>query len=89
MPATWRTPRIPVKHPLILLVRVYQWTIAPALPPTCRFHPSCSAYMIEALEVHGALRGLWLGLRRILRCQPFCPGGYDAVPPRLPPTQRN
>jgi hypothetical protein len=67
---------------LVLLVRVYQWAIAPALPPTCRFLPSCSQYMIDALQRHGACRGLWLGLRRILRCHPFCEGGIDPVPER-------
>lgn len=66
---------------LVFLVRVYQWTIARALPPSCRFHPSCSAYMIEALETHGLVRGLGLGLVRILRCQPLCAAGYDPVPP--------
>lgn len=71
-----------MKQALILLVRVYQWTIAPALPPSCRFYPSCSAYMVAALEDHGAIRGTWLGLRRLLRCHPGCPGGYDPVPPR-------
>jgi putative membrane protein insertion efficiency factor len=65
---------------LVLLVRVYQWVIAPALPPTCRFLPSCSQYMIDALQRHGAYRGLWLGLRRLLRCHPFCEGGIDPVP---------
>ena len=66
---------------LILLVRVYQWTIAPALPPSCRYLPSCSAYMISAIETHGAFRGTWLGVRRIFRCHPFHAGGYDPVPP--------
>lgn len=67
---------------LVFLVRVYQWTIAPALPPSCRFYPSCSRYMIEALETHGPIRGLWLGLKRLLRCHPGCPGGVDPVPER-------
>jgi uncharacterized protein len=66
--------------PLILLVRVYQLFISPFLPPACRYTPSCSAYAIEALQRHGALRGGWLALKRIARCHPFRPGGFDPVP---------
>jgi putative membrane protein insertion efficiency factor len=68
------------KHTLIALVRAYQLAISPLLPPACRYYPSCSAYAIEALERHGAVRGGWLALRRIGRCHPFRPGGYDPVP---------
>jgi putative membrane protein insertion efficiency factor len=64
----------------ILMVRGYQVTLSPLLPAACRYYPSCSAYAIEALERHGALRGSWLALRRIGRCHPFRPGGYDPVP---------
>jgi uncharacterized protein len=65
---------------LILLVRAYQVALSPLLPPACRYYPSCSAYAIEALERHGALRGAWMAARRIARCNPFRPGGYDPVP---------
>ena len=64
----------------ILLVRGYQVAIGPLLPAACRYYPSCSAYMIEALEKHGAMRGGLMGIRRILRCHPFHVGGYDPVP---------
>ncbi|MFD6953727.1 membrane protein insertion efficiency factor YidD [Nocardiopsis sp. TSRI0078] len=67
---------------LILPIRGYQRFISPLFPPVCRFYPSCSAYAVEALRVHGALYGLWLGIRRIARCHPFNPGGIDPVPPR-------
>lgn len=65
---------------LILPIRLYQWTISPLLGVNCRFAPSCSAYAIEAIETHGAMRGLWLGTRRILRCHPWGGSGYDPVP---------
>jgi uncharacterized protein len=65
---------------LILGVRAYQVGLGPLLPASCRYYPSCSAYAIEALERHGAARGTWLSVRRILRCHPFRPGGYDPVP---------
>jgi hypothetical protein len=65
---------------LAAMVRFYQLGISPLIGPRCRFAPSCSAYTIEALTEHGALRGSWLALRRLLRCQPFCAGGYDPVP---------
>jgi putative membrane protein insertion efficiency factor len=64
----------------VLMVRGYQVTLSPLLPSACRYQPSCSSYMIEAVERHGALRGVWLGARRILRCHPFARGGYDPVP---------
>jgi uncharacterized protein len=67
---------------LILLIRVYQWTLSPLLGPCCRFHPSCSRYALACLEHHGALKGVWLTLTRLSRCHPFHPGGYD--PPPLP-----
>jgi putative membrane protein insertion efficiency factor len=63
------------------LVRGYQLAISPLLRPSCRFAPSCSEYAYESLVEHGALRGSWLAVRRLLRCHPFCTGGYDPVPP--------
>jgi putative membrane protein insertion efficiency factor len=62
---------------LIGVIRVYQWTISPLLGPVCRFHPSCSRYMVESLRKHGLLRGLARGLRRLSKCHPWNPGGYD------------
>ncbi|MFB4304920.1 membrane protein insertion efficiency factor YidD [Actinomadura sp. GTD37] len=72
----------PVAYVLILLVRAYRRFLSPLLGQQCRFHPTCSAYGLEALQVHGALRGTWLTARRIARCHPFNPGGYDPVPPK-------
>jgi putative membrane protein insertion efficiency factor len=69
-----------MRHVLILLVRMYQVGLSPLLPASCRYYPSCSAYAITALEKHGAVRGAWLAVRRIARCHPFHPGGYDPVP---------
>lgn len=66
---------------LIALVRRYQRWVSILLPPRCRFHPTCSSYALEALQEHGAARGGWLAVRRIARCHPFHPGGYDPVPP--------
>lgn len=65
---------------MIFLVRAYQVTLSPLFGDCCRFTPSCSNYMIEALTVHGPVKGAWLGLRRILRCHPFGKKGYDPVP---------
>jgi len=66
------------------LVRVYQLTLSPWLPRSCRFYPSCSAYAREAIERHGCARGGWLTLRRLLKCHPLHPGGVDLVPGRAP-----
>ncbi|MDY6891110.1 MAG: membrane protein insertion efficiency factor YidD [Pseudomonadota bacterium] len=74
-----------LKKALILLVRSYQLLLSPFLGNNCRFHPSCSSYMIEAIERHGVWRGVWLGTRRLLRCHPYHAGGFDPVPPRAGP----
>jgi putative membrane protein insertion efficiency factor len=66
---------------VIRALRLYKILISPLLPAACRFHPSCSEYAAEAVEVHGVPRGLWLSLRRLTRCHPFSKGGFDPVPP--------
>lgn len=71
---------------LILAVTAYRRFVSPLLPPACRFYPSCSAYALEALTLHGALRGSWLTIRRLLRCHQLCRGGLDPVP--LPKKRR-
>jgi len=75
-----RAGRAPV-FVLVCLVRFYQVGIAPLLIGTCKFCPSCSEYFIEALQLHGPFRGSRLGVKRLLRCHPFSPGGIDPVPP--------
>jgi uncharacterized protein len=67
-------------HILVFLLRVYKRAVSPLLPPACRFEPTCSAYAEEAVRRHGARRGGALAVRRLLRCRPGCPGGYDPVP---------
>lgn len=65
---------------LILCIRFYQIFISPLKPPTCRFYPTCSAYAIEAIQKNGPVKGTWLAIKRIAKCHPFHPGGYDPVP---------
>lgn len=68
-----------MKKLCILLIRFYQLFISPLFPPTCRFYPTCSQYAIEAIQKKGVLRGGWLAIKRIAKCHPFHPGGYDPV----------
>ncbi len=68
---------------LIFLIRAYQWVVSPVLPPSCRFHPSCSRYAAQALERHGVFGGLLLAAIRLAKCHPFHPGGMDPVPHTL------
>ena len=75
----WRSAPASV---LIGLIAGYRRFVSPLLGPRCRFYPSCSAYALEAIRVHGAARGTWLAARRLSRCHPFHPGGLDPVPPR-------
>jgi putative membrane protein insertion efficiency factor len=65
---------------LVRLLRGYKRFLSPLLPPMCRFEPTCSIYMMQAIEKYGALRGVWLGIRRLSRCHVFNPGGWDPVP---------
>ena len=69
---------------LIAIIRLYRALISPLFPPSCRFQPTCSQYAIEAVEKFGVLTGTWLAIKRVLRCHPFHPGGYDPVPDRHP-----
>ncbi|MDE2296161.1 MAG: membrane protein insertion efficiency factor YidD [Gammaproteobacteria bacterium] len=69
-----------MRRPFLWLIRGYQLAISPMLGPRCRFYPSCSCYAYTAVERFGVIRGTWLAARRLLRCHPFTPGGYDPVP---------
>ena len=72
------------RRAVTLAIRGYQVAISPLFPPTCRFHPSCSVYALTSVDRFGVLRGGWLAVKRIGRCHPFNPGGYDPVPETLP-----
>ncbi|MBL7987609.1 MAG: membrane protein insertion efficiency factor YidD [Chlorobi bacterium] len=72
--------RGPIAVGFLTAIRGYQRFLSPMLPPSCRFHPTCSEYTRQAIEKYGAVRGTYLGVRRILKCHPFHPGGYDPVP---------
>jgi putative membrane protein insertion efficiency factor len=67
--------------PFLALLWIYRKLVSPVLPPACRYYPSCSQYAVEAVTLHGPLRGVWLSARRLLRCHPWAPGGPDPVPP--------
>jgi len=69
-----------MKRLVLAVLRLYKRYVSPLLPPSCRFHPTCSEYMYEAVDRYGVIRGGWLGIKRLSRCQPWNPGGYDPVP---------
>ncbi|MEX1376464.1 MAG: membrane protein insertion efficiency factor YidD [Eubacteriales bacterium] len=69
-----------MKTILLTLIKFYRRAISPLFPPRCRFYPTCSSYALEAIQKHGALKGSYLSIKRILKCHPFHPGGYDPVP---------
>ena len=71
-----------LKWLMLKLIRFYKRFVSPALPSACRFTPTCSTYTYEAIEVYGPFKGTWMGLKRIGRCHPMNPGGYDPVPPK-------
>jgi uncharacterized protein len=71
-----------MKALLIGFIRAYRWILSPLLGPSCRFEPSCSAYVEQALDRHGVRTGVWLTIKRLARCHPFCRGGIDPVPER-------
>jgi putative membrane protein insertion efficiency factor len=73
------------KSIVLALLRAYKWALSPMFPPSCRYVPTCSEYAAEAVERHGALRGSWIALKRILRCHPFVKGGYDPVVQKIEP----
>lgn len=72
-----------MKHIFVFLVRVYQKCISPLKPSCCRFYPTCSAYAVQAIQKHGAFKGLYLAVKRIFRCNPFHKGGIDPVPEKF------
>jgi uncharacterized protein len=84
--STGRTASVPARL-LMVPIAGYRRFVSPLLPPRCRFAPSCSEYALTAVAEHGAARGLWLAVKRIARCHPFNPGGYDPVPDRVYPAK--
>lgn len=75
-----------MKKLFIIIIKFYQKFISPLTPPSCRFYPTCSHYGIEAIEKHGAIKGSWLAIKRISKCHPFHPGGFDPVPDKKTPS---
>lgn len=80
MRAVWHWTNQIVALPLIWFVKGWRFAISPLYGQVCKYHPTCSAYALEALQKHGAVYGVWLGLRRIVRCHPWSAGGFDPVP---------
>ena len=70
-----------MKYPIIWFLKAYRFAISPLYGQVCRYHPTCSAYALQAVETHGAIRGVYLAARRVMRCHPWAAGGYDPVPP--------
>ena len=73
-----------MKYVLIGLLKAYRFAISPLYGQVCRYYPTCSAYALEAVQVHGSIKGSWLAVRRVARCHPWAAGGVDKVPPRTP-----
>lgn len=71
---------IPAAKTMVMLIKIYQKMVSPLFPPSCRFTPTCSSYAITSIERYGAVKGGWMGVRRISRCHPWNPGGFDPVP---------
>lgn len=69
-----------IRYFLLRIIKIYQYAISPMMAPSCRFTPSCSQYASEVIDKHGAMRGGWLSIKRVLRCHPWHPGGYDPSP---------
>lgn len=86
-PARLVRPR-PLGRAILWLLELYRSGVSPLRPACCRFTPTCSAYAVEAITIHGAGRGSWLAVRRLLRCHPLHAGGHDPVPPRVDATSR-
>jgi uncharacterized protein len=77
-----------MKRVLLVLIRAYRLALSPLLGASCRFYPTCSSYALEAIDTHGAVRGSWLAVKRVLKCHPWHPGGIDPVPPAKPAKNR-
>lgn len=77
-----------LKFLFLKIIRFYQIVISPLKPPSCRFYPTCSHYGLEAVQRYGAIRGGWLAIKRILKCHPFHPGGFDPVPEKCPASKK-